>query len=80
MIVPCEHIHVVARVCDQTLGVACTDCKTLLAWCWAEKHVPESLWNRVAKTDFDANACDQDRDDFCAICGLPILEKLKSHE
>lgn len=75
MTTSCAHVHVVARVCDQTLGVACIDCKTLLAWCWAENHVPESLWNRVAATDPDSNACDHDRDDVCAICGSSIPTK-----
>ena len=73
MTAPCAHANVVAQVCDQTLGVVCVDCKTLLAWCWAETHVPESLWNRAAKTDLDANACEQNRDDVCAICGESIL-------
>ena len=70
----CEHQHVKPETVDQTLGVACTDCHRLLAWCWADHHVPESLWNRACKweaptgTAAGAVPCEQDRDDFCAVC------------
>jgi hypothetical protein len=73
MTVLCDHVHVVECVCDQTLGVACVDCNTLLAWCWSEDHVPESLWNRAVKADINAKVCEHNRDDVCAICGSTFL-------
>jgi len=68
----CPHEHLAFEVCDQTGGVACTDCQTLLAYCWADDHIPESLWNRLAAQDPEAKPCEQSRDDVCGICGEPI--------
>jgi hypothetical protein len=68
----CQHARVRPEVCDQTLGVGCLDCKELLAWCWSEKHVPESLWNRACANDAEAVPCEQSRDDRCAVCGEAI--------
>lgn len=70
----CEHKNVIPEVCDQTLGVACLDCKELLAWCWADRHIPESLWNRSCANDRGAHPCEQNRNDHCAICEEPINE------
>jgi len=64
----CQHARVVSEVCDQTLGVLCLDCSTLLSYCWGDEHIPESLWNRACKFDEGANPCEQSRDDFCALC------------
>lgn len=64
----CQHARVTSEVVDQTLGVFCLDCDTHLAWCWMERHVPESLWNRACENDTDAVPCEQGRDDVCAIC------------
>jgi hypothetical protein len=66
---PCAHAHVRPEPCDQTLGVKCVDCKRILAVCWAEEHIPESLWNRACTDkDPDAKRCEQNRPDHCAIC------------
>lgn len=66
------HDRVKPEVCDQTLGVACLDCNELLAWCWSDKHLPESLWNRACQNDPEAVPCEQSRDGVCAICGEPV--------
>jgi len=68
----CEHVNIVAEPCDQTIGVACTDCNTLLAYCWGDVHIPESLWNRLATIDPETRRCDENRDDFCAVCHEPM--------
>jgi hypothetical protein len=70
----CPHANVVPEVCDQTLGVACNDCNTLLGVCWMDDHVSEKLWNRACKNADpvewgDVKPCEQDRDDFCFLCG-----------
>lgn len=65
----CRHARVTPEVCDQTIGVACLECGELLAWCWSEHHIPESLWNRACVNDDEAVPCDQNRDDHCALCG-----------
>jgi hypothetical protein len=65
----CQHARVVSEVCDQTLGVLCLDCGTILAVCWGDDHIPESLWNRACENDKEANPCEQSRDDHCALCG-----------
>lgn len=64
----CQHEHLAIEGCDQTIGVACTDCLVLLAWCWMDHHVPESLWNRLCEQDSSAIRCEQSRDDVCALC------------
>jgi hypothetical protein len=66
----CAHERMTPEVFDQTLGVSCPDCH-LEAWCWAEKHVSEALWNLACKNDRDAKPCEQSRDDVCAMCGDP---------
>jgi hypothetical protein len=68
-IVECNHERVVSHVCDQTLGVLCLDCNTILGCCWMDEHLPESLWNRVCIYDRDAKPCEQSRDDHCFLCG-----------
>lgn len=70
----CKHEHVAPEVCDQALGVKCLDCNALLAWCWAENHVPEPLWNRACENDSDAVPCEQNREDHCALCNEPIQQ------
>jgi len=69
---PCAHEHLRFEVLDQTGGVGCADCNALLAVCWGDKHIPESLWNRLCTQDPEAIPCEQSRDDFCAICGETI--------
>lgn len=71
----CPHEHVAPEVCDQTLGVICTACKTVLAVCWMDDHIPESLWNRACAQDPQAKPCEQNRDNFCSLCGEPIPKK-----
>ena len=70
---PCPHEHLEFLVLDQTGGVGCKDCMLILAHCWMDNHIPESLWNRLAAQDPEANASEQSRDDVCAICEEPIL-------
>ena len=65
----CQHENVTPEVCDQTLGVLCLDCNTILAVCWMDEHIPESLWNRACENDKEANTCEQNRDDYCSLCG-----------
>ena len=64
----CEHVRVSPEHVDQTLGVVCLDCNTILCACWMDDHIPESLWNRACKSNADAKPCDQNRNDYCAIC------------
>ena len=71
---PCLHVRLTSEVCDQTLGVACLDCKALLAWCWQDNHIPESLWNRAAAGDEELVPCEMDRDDHCALCGEAMAD------
>ncbi len=75
----CEHVHVRPEVCDQTLGVLCEDCLTLAAVCWAEDHIPESMWNRACANaeDPDWVPSKQSRDDVCAICGETLEKRSK---
>lgn len=68
----CKHERLITEVCDQTLGVGCLDCMRLLAFCWQDEHIPESLWNRACETDKEAVPCEQNRDDHCALCKEPI--------
>ena len=74
----CPHEHLQFEVCDQTGGVGCNDCNTLLAYCWADNHIPESLWNRMCAQDPEARPCEQSRDDVCALCDEPIETKSES--
>lgn len=64
----CAHSSVMPQVCDQTLGVYCLECQSVVAWCWSDEHVPEPLWNRACLNDPEAVPCDESRDDHCAIC------------
>lgn len=68
----CEHKIILPEVVDQTLGVACLECNTLLAHCWGDEHIPESLWNRSCETQMmpgnDFIKCEESRDNFCALC------------
>ena len=64
----CSHALVAPVGCDQTIAVACLSCGLQIAVCWADAHIPESLWNRACASDPDAVRCDTDRDDVCAIC------------
>jgi hypothetical protein len=65
----CPHLHVIAEACDQTLGVVCTDCNTFIALCWGDdRHIPETLWNRVCDADPECKRCEQNRENFCALC------------
>lgn len=66
---PCTHTNIAPEVCDQTLGVVCKDCGSLLGACWGEKHVSEALWNRACKSDPECKPCEQNRDDVCFLCG-----------
>ena len=71
----CPHKNIVAEACDQTLGVACNDCNLLLAVCWQDQHIPETLWNRVCDADPDCARCEQNRENFCALCEEEITAK-----
>jgi len=72
----CLHTSVKPEVCDQTLGVACTDCGELLHVCWQDDHIPESLWNRAAPAwPKDAVPAAQSRDNVCAICEEEIAPR-----
>lgn len=68
----CGHERLKPEVMDQTLGVVCMDCGAALHWCWAERCLPESAWNRACLNDPDARPTEQSRDDHCAICGDAI--------
>jgi hypothetical protein len=68
----CPHTNVTPEVCDQTLGVSCSDCSELLHICWMDDHIPESLWNRAASSLPDAIPCEESRDNVCAICKAVI--------
>jgi hypothetical protein len=68
----CIHARVAPEPCDQTLGVLCLDCDTIVAVCWMDEHIPESLWNRACENDTGGNPCEQSRDDVCAICEQQI--------
>lgn len=70
----CEHARVAPAVCDQTLGVKCLDCDDLLCWCWCDRHVPESLWNRAAPAWPDAVPCAENRENVCALCGESFVQ------
>lgn len=71
----CAHARVTPAICDQTLGVRCLDCNELLAVCWADRHMPEPLWNRACENDAEAVPCEKSRDDYCALCGQPDWSK-----
>lgn len=64
----CGHSQVTPEPCDQTLGVLCLECSTIIAVCWGDEHIPESLWNRACENDKNANRSEQNRDVVCAIC------------
>lgn len=68
----CPHKNVVSEVCDQTLGVACNDCNTVLGCCWMDMHVSEQLWNRVCISNLDCVPCKKDREDVCFLCNMPF--------
>lgn len=74
----CPHERVVPEICDQTLGVSCLDCRSLVAVCWADTHIPESLWNRACVGQNSAHPCDQNRDDYCALCGVQCTAHAKA--
>jgi hypothetical protein len=67
----CPHSRIRPEVVDQTLGVVCADCDTLVQVCWMDSHVPELVWNNAcaAHGDEGFKRCEQSRDDFCGICG-----------
>ncbi len=71
---PCAHDEVLPAPCDQTVCVECWKCRMVLDWCWGDRHIPESLWNRACAhpNDLGAKPCEQSRDDVCAICSSPI--------
>jgi len=68
----CPHEHLAFEVLDQTGGVACCDCNAILAYCWMDNHIPESLWNRLATQCDKVYPCERSRDDVCAICSERI--------
>lgn len=70
----CTHPEVLPVPADQTLGVQCWTCRELIAACWADEHIPESLWNRACAhpNDLGAIPSEQNREDVCAICKEPI--------
>lgn len=74
----CPHEHLAFEVLDQAGGVVCNDCNKVLAFCWADDHIPESLWNRLCAQDPNARPCAQNRDDVCGICEEPIQEQQSS--
>lgn len=63
----CFHPRIHPQVFDQALGVVCPDCD-LAEWCWAERHCSEFLWNLACKNDPDAEPCEQNRHEVCAMC------------
>lgn len=65
----CKHNRVKPVACDQTLGIVCLDCNFLIAECWYDDHIPESLWNKACMNDADAIPSEQNRDNVCALCG-----------
>ncbi len=69
----CQHPSLKPDVFDQTLGVTCPDCN-FMAWCWAENHVSEALWNQACKNDPECNATEQDRATHCAMCDESDLQ------
>lgn len=69
----CAHARLTIEVCDQTLGLVCRECETLVAFCWMDDHIPESLWNRACTTDPNGKPCEQNRDDVCALCGDSVV-------
>lgn len=79
MEMPCPHVNVVAVVVDQTLGVACNDCNSILAYCWRDEHCSEALWNRAAALDPEnCKPCTQDRADVCFLCGVQFTVEVSS--
>ncbi len=60
------------EVCDQTLGLACTECNDIVRVCWGDEHIPESMWNRACENDADGVPCAESRVDVCALCGESI--------
>jgi len=71
----CPHERLAFVALDQTGGVECTVCNTILAYCWGDDHIPEPLWNRLAAQDPQTRAREQSRDDVCGMCGEPIQEQ-----
>jgi len=68
----CEHLNAVAEVVDQTLGVTCPDCDYQAA-CWQDEHVPESIWNKACKNTEGFKLSEQNRDDYCFLCGTHMV-------
>jgi hypothetical protein len=58
------------------IRLVCTDCNHMIAYCWGDdNHIPETLWNRVCDSDPDCTRCEQNRDNFCALCEEEIAPK-----
>ena len=68
----CEHPRVAPEGMDQTLGVICLDCDMVLAYCWMDEHIPESLWNRACLSDDSAVPRKLSRENVCSLCGHRI--------
>lgn len=64
----CTHKRLKVEPCDQTIAVECVDCDEICHWCWADEHIPESLWNRACDSGPELVRCEQSRDGVCAIC------------
>ena len=68
----CLHVRLVASHNDHCAEVVCLDCD-MSAICWQGEHIPETLWNSLVKLDKTLKAREQDRCNYCAICGSEIL-------
>ena len=68
----CKHPTVKCVVLDASLGVECTACRELLAYCWCDNHITKELWNRAAKDDPEFHKCLDEDEARCAICGDKI--------
>ena len=64
----CEHAETLPVALDQTAGVECWKCRTVLGYCWMDKHVSEAMWNRACGESSDFKPCEQSRENVCAIC------------
>lgn len=71
----CDHTEVTPGWADQTLAVVCMDCDLQLAVCWMDDHISECLWNQACLNDANANRCEHNRVDVCAICSEIMLAK-----
>ena len=65
----CIHDNLRVEILDQSMGVVCADCGTVLAYCWDDEHISEQLWNQACADDPEEVSCDENRPNYCALCG-----------